>query len=1015
MLLSWPYDCRWSRKRRKLGTDLLGHLRSAPSSRYGLSLALLLGACTAPSTPASDSPHRRSIVDRSDRNATLAVVPVLELPAALDLIYRVRPDRRFVDAAAEIVEIAAGREVGQVEIELVEGAWKLSVEGRAALVLPELATFADALSALSGWAAEHVSGSIGPTPPAVLAQVDADIARFYPRFLFSALRRLDAGGPLDAAASARAARAAGLLTVQMHDAFDLGDPLRGRALALLALARSRDSGCCAETEALLASAFGYEAEARSLASALPAGFARAFVSDEELPAAGGAAERWLVLRRALEAGAQHGRPLAHPARLDVEAGSLLLAAPSRDGDGVKKAQSLMLRSLREGAADAVPIDGDDVPLDDLPLQTASAGLRQFEERLPSFTSAQGSRWLDADSITSFYEASWYSALGAELDALERFGSQPSTSQFVSSLQPRTATARNVVAWMSNLVAARYGRYEASQMAAAFTSVGLLGGSSRWELFEAIASSVGNPPELRHAARRLFPTLDSRPAETRVAGELADFPIGHLARRDLYLRSALARAPRQEEGQLARLLTMAGDRERLREVAEDRNAPFTDRLHALDYLGKVTDLDLAGTFDRLFSDSGYPTDGIPVYADYLNRRGQPGLKEALIRKVLNAHPEIDPITEAYLASSLADALERQGRYEEAWTWVQPRVGVFSATILSSAVSLLQRLDRDGEAVDLGRRMVERYPSAGTRADFAEVLWRMGRSELAAELFDPARHEYSTAEARQALPEAFALAFGDEDLAAALTAYEALIAAGVPVDVLGSFAGVARVHGHDALALALVERYLEVPTSGVDRGRQVLAGATGYELVREKAGSGAADQWLAATFADGADLPLLISLLSNGRLELLEWIVRVRSPRAKPALAGSILAAALALQRVPLSDGAWGTVRSLMDASPAPDLPAIVTGVRHVLGEADAVELAATASTPETRAEALYYLGVRAVADGDYDRALGYFLAAAEGPANYPPASWAISQLYIWRAQQRSWQDLPAAVADPSRTR
>lgn len=983
-----------------------------PRKSCWLPFALLLCGCTASAAPTAEPSSRRSIVDRSDANARLADVPVLEMPAALDLVFRVRPDRRFVEAAAEVVEIAAAREVGQVEIELVEGAWRVGVEGRTALVLPELATFADALAALSRWAAEQAPGSASPTPPAVLARVDSEIARFYPRFLFSALRWLDADGPLDAAAAERAARAAALLTVQMHDTFDLGDPLRGRALALLALARSRSPACCVEAEALLASAFGYEAEARSLASALPAGFARALVRDEELPAADDEAARWLALRRALQAGA---RP-AHPAGLDVEAGPILVAAASQDGEGARWAQSLLLRSLGQGATKALPIDDESAPVGDLPLLSASAALGPFEERLPSFAVAQSSRWLDADSIASFYEASWYSALEVDFQALEQLASQPATARFVSSLEPRTATGRSVVAWMSNLVEARYGRYDASRMDATLGSVGLLGGSSRYELLEAFQRSVGNPPELRLAARRLFTTLDSRPAETRAAGELADFPIGHLARRDLYLRSASTRAPRQAEGQLARLLTLAGDRERLRELAEDRNAPFTDRLHALDDLGKVTDLDLAATFDRLFAENGYPVADLPVYVDYLNRRGQPGIKEALIRKTLSAHRELDPITEAYLVSSLADALERQGRYDEAWTWVQPRLGVFSANILAGGVSLLQRLGRDADALRLGAQMVERYPSASSRADFAEVLWRMGRAERAAELFAPARHEISMAEARRDLPEAFARAFGDEDVAVALPAFDALVAAGLPVPVLGAFAGAARLHGHDVLALALVERFLAIPSGGVDRGYQVLAGATGYELVRESSGGEAADRWLAARFPLGAELDLLMSLLANGHLELLEGIIRTRPTVAKPLHAAGMLSAALALQRVPSSDGAWGTVRSLLDASPAAsDLAAVEARVRHVLGEIDAVEVSRAAANAYDRADASYSLGLRAVAEGDYDLALGHFLAAAEGPANYPPSSWAISQLYIWRAKQRSWQDLPAAVAGRSRAR
>jgi hypothetical protein len=84
--------------------------------------------------------------------------------------------------------------------------------------------------------------------------------------------------------------------------------------------------------------------------------------------------------------------------------------------------------------------------------------------------------------------------------------------------------------------------------------------------------------------------------------------------------------------------------------------------------------------------------------------------------------------------------------------------------------------------------------------------------------------------------------------------------------------------------------------------------------------------------------------------------------------------------------------------------ILLSVRHLLHEVDAGQVAESATTPTNASEALFFLGVSAIGEGDFDRALNDFLAAGEGPAGYPTTSWAISRLYMWRAKQRPWREI-----------
>jgi tetratricopeptide (TPR) repeat protein len=982
-------------------------------------LMAFLGSCspaTAPkpvATPkAKPIPYQRKIADHSPGAKELLSSPVGELPAVVDVVYRVRPDRRFVNAAADIVEIATGKTIDAVDIDFAGGAWNVRVEGQDAMALPELETFAGALSKLMAWAKRQPVGDRTTFTPADLQSIDAAIDTFYPRFLFSALRRLDQGKALDAAGAARAARAASFLCAQQEDRFDLSDPLRGRALALLAIAKASDDSCCPDSEAILAKAFGYDVEAQPLASKLPRGFAHEWVTGQDPSSNPNAAQEWLVILRRLGRETILDRDNAEMFRgaIDIEAAPALNENSMTDNTWPlgSLVQALMLQAMNGKSSDRVTFDEKSSWRTAIALFDPHAAQREFERLLPAVVNANKSRELDARSVMSFYEANWYAASAQQFSRLnDHLGDVPGTKRFAESLQPGTATGQRVAEWMTNLVDAEYGRFDGPRVQPALASAQLLSGQSRYRLLDAITRSIGTiTAEVHRGARDQFRTLDGRPSETLVAGKIAAYPIGDLARRDEYLKSAIDRAPRRFEQEHAEYLATIGDRQGLRRLAEDRSAPMGDRIDALCQMKQFTDVDLHSAFEQIFAEQKYSLSWLSCYWGYLNARKEPVLKERFARKVLENRPDLDAISRANLTSALGNALEAEGKHAEAWKLVEPHVEVGSANILLTAASLLQRLGRAEESLEIGRQLIERYPDAETSSEWAMVLWRMGRNDEAAALFNPARHAFAVVLAEEKVPTDFLATFSDSDLPRALAAYDALIKAGPSPYLLRAIADAAFAQKRWDLGLALNDRYLKMPAIRAEGGRQAGAYANSFEALKETKGKAEAMQWLLAAFPN-PNVDLLIQLFMAHRFDLLTEFVAAHPPAGKQLETASIVAASLAYQHVPLADDRWALVRRLMPEKVGVQDQTIALSVRHLMHEVDAATVARSVVTANNRSEAAFFLGTEAVAENDFDSALSMYLAATDGPWGYPTTSWAITRLYEWRAKQRSWKDIARA--------
>ena len=65
------------------------------------------------------------------------------------------------------------------------------------------------------------------------------------------------------------------------------------------------------------------------------------------------------------------------------------------------------------------------------------------------------------------------------------------------------------------------------------------------------------------------------------------------------------------------------------------------------------------------------------------------------------------------------------------------------------------------------------------------------------------------------------------------------------------------------------------------------------------------------------------------------------------------------------------------------------------------------SPEGMTTVAYFIGLKAASRGDYDKALPWMLAAADGDPMYPPRAWALETLSRWNAAKMTWKEIAAA--------
>jgi hypothetical protein len=993
------------------------------------SFLIALGCTRAMQMPtaAAPTPQPRgiTIVDSSRPRLVIDDLHPSEVPAAVDATFRLMPDRRVLTAVADVYELSTGRKESKVEIDFRENAWLIRYAGQDVGTLPELATFHEDLDFLTQWAARLRSqrATASPLSPDVIAAIDRNLSAFSPPNLFAAsnlIARSTKGKSFDGPAAARATHTTVLLTSQIFDRFELGDPLRARALALLAVARQIDAQCCAEDEALIARLLEYESEAKSLASSLPQStYAAQFIAGASPDKVAGPASDWLQKSAALRRASLSAPQTIFRGNLDVQFAPLLNEIDSF-GDQIDIAraeESLILREVESNQFNAgtLTFNGDSEWSTVYPHLNfdEKTPLTRFDRALPRRIRTLENSVLDSDSVRSYYESNFYAALFKEFNFHHymRYDRNGETA-FVAELgKPETDLAKQIVSWMHALNVVSYDAARGARGPREdLKSARLAGGVRRTDLIQDYAGTVGwNQIPLRRAAVELYRELDCRPSEMYQAGRLSLWTVADPYRRDRYTSTAIDRFPSfVPEGEVAYFRLLTGDRAALRALVE--NGPsVNDRIYALSYLADLGDGDsefVHRKFEELAGNT-VDTSGLVSYASYLNKRGEAVVKERFMRQWLQKFRDRGtPIGVAWVAASLANALERQGKYREAWEAIAPYVEVGSESVMVRAASILQHLGRVDEANKLDAQAVERYPGAGARADFAAILWREGRLKEAAELFNPRKADYALPGALSSLPHQFFETYKDAKPDQAMDALSELIGAGLNYSLLDAIPKEMLKEHRPALAFALVERLTAEAsrTPGAYRPESMTPLLTGYRALKELKGADAAIVWLQARIPATAKMQANIVFYQDGEFDLVQRFAATVSDDAKITGAAALEAASLLRMRVPMTDVRWEKLRERIRT--LPDRPTEVPMAQYLAGSIDEPTFLAAAKTRETHTDAEYFIGEKRLAENKPEAALPMMIAASFGAQDSPPAAWGLGQLYRWADEHASWQEIAA---------
>jgi hypothetical protein len=968
------------------------------------------------------------IIDRSRPHEQIAALPALDAMEGVDAVYRLLPDRRVLLAVRDIYELHTGQ-TASVEVDFRDGSWELHCAKRLVGRLSELPQFGEDLAMLSSW-----SRALGPLPATLLApQVSAETDRlqesFSPPSLIAAMRSLSraaGSGPLGTDVLRRAARVAVDLNIQMTDTYGVGDAVAARALALLAMARDADPQFGAEETSLLADEMGYATEAREMAlpaddvtriatgitpgraDLSPVSARSSYLSARQLLIHAGGNER--IESVAPYLGRLHARALPLLLRKSdfnnaVAAAHCVEALVVDDVTGAGFTDSILTFG---GAAEWLERAQAAIPA----AKSAPGELvSQYESARDGYARDAASRLLGSNVIQGFYDAVFYSALGAELGFYSSsLADSKATKDFVGSIGATTSEPGNEV--RSAMRAAATNHFDGGRGVEPQAIVGWnhLGGAIRANTLRDLSSARGIDQGVRNAAVTSFAALDGRPQQMLSAGRIALAITSDPLRRDLYMRTAFQRSPSvADEGVRAWYDYLSGDVAALRLLATQANARRADRAVATDYLGKLGEDAFAGrNFESLLAESY--EDVYPIYAGWLNRRHAWGVKERAVRRWLASHAGQNAIEDAYYASSLADALEHQGRYDEGWKIVEPLIDVGSANIIETAASLLQRRGQIERANALGRAMIERYPRAWSRSGFAVILWREKRWQEAAALFDPKVAHYSRGEWTEHVPEDFADTFEKSDATAVSSAMDAFLDSGIdPSDLLVSIPEALRKHGRADLAFVAAERAcLRHPLTqkGSNAATEhVLA----YKMLAAAKGPDAAIEWLRSRTPDAAVLQLVVQMYQMRQYAALFAVASPRPMAEKNIELQAYLAAALTQLRAAPDDPRVVALRREVAAQPID--PNSLQGItRYLLGISDEKAFIAWGKAPIGRYSVEYFIGLKSASAGDYDRALRAMLAATYATNGSPPQAWADAMMRTWGDQHGTWPEVARLTAN-----
>jgi hypothetical protein len=965
------------------------------------------------------------------------------MPAALNAIYRVKPDRRFLGAVAEVHRLVSGRPADTVRVSHTADGWSIAYGGEPVGVLPDLPGFTEGTAVLSAWASHLLERY--PLAADSVATKDLDAAGVLINLLdvpllAAGLGRVNLGwqNRHQAAWLPMATRGLTLLAIQVPRVETEADPLLARALAAAALAHAAGQGAMLNERALLAFHMGYAAEAAALGNGLP--------RDDPI--------RLLVSR---DTAALHVATAAAPAPPLTRHLYLLDLAGEGDDDH-------FLAGLRQGLVDhptsgmlgtAVGLarfetDASLVPL--VPVQLAAefeaiarrpgvlervrrwllrrllqaqpkpsvtwtealsgeaAGgeaLATFERDLSALDSLFSGPFLDGGLLGGYFRAQLHAAFERTcIHYVDGLASAPASSEFVQSLASAPSGLwGDAVNWCRLRASLEAGQDVVDPLIENLESArGLSEPAVRRSMDDIGPRLRFHDPRVVVMARAAFRRLDSRPGHLSRLGIAASDRLRDLPLADR-LDGRLLTLARTEYPLLAAWYARShGDVEGLQTMAADRAFERRARVQAVRYLVELNG-DTAGaiaTLDGVVAED--PEDWLARddYIRFLDSARRPADAARIAGEWLEHHDQTRGFDYLFAAADLARQYQRLGRLREARSLLEPLQGSYQLGVMERSALIALDLGEVAAAEDLGTRVVARYPNSPyARVTLAKVRWTQRRYADAARVLNDQQQSLVDSDWGSAIAPDF-VGFFSRRPAEAELAFGALLEAGVSASKLSRLPAAAADSGYLPLALALQQRLVNgSPDEALylDLYRYTVAARgkhAAVALLRQRWSPAEARQQSLSIYRQRwYDLlwdldPEMDDGVDGSYMWLLRTLAWLQTPERDPEHYARLVGFYRRL------DPRWYHVVG-----------------QYLLGMQTEATVLILTDTPHRRTEASYYLGVKALSERRYANASDWFRVTVEAYNEHDwEWLWAKDLLQAWAATGRELTTaVPLAAARP----
>lgn len=1001
-------------------------------------LCLLSTGCSTPEPPPKSGPSR-SIPP------SVLEVPPSQMRQALVEAYRLPPDNRALLAVSEIHHFLSGDEKEPVTLEFQGEHWRVWYRDKEVGTLPEFPDFPDLLEMLSNWVnivhKQHPLMLNSAQPDTIETDIEEQLDRFLSPHVAAALRSTDNRwnqGTRSATLLRLAARGLVTLNLQAFDLMEVGDALPAKALAMLALTQTLTQHKLVREECLLAHATGYSGHAMKSATKLPeSDVVRLYVTheDERLMEAakqrnGTVEARYLSMMRLAESGRRNtlvnwqGNFFQESIlSLPVLKTSLSLAAFDVNREFSKALPHLVLLELAREAGTPdfserlgkfiIGLFDEDSraslyevvkTLRSLLGTKTSSLMDRFESDVQALDQKHNGPFLDSETYGSYFRGYFYTGpyiLGkhymdqlSSVDAVKRFAEDVADAHI--------GTAADFSRWYGGLARFKAGDADPTILLDDLGSLPYLGARPMVRTIEEVKKRVPyTNPMLFAAARHLAARMDTRVNHRLDLAGLAFETLFDLRlARTLYASVLGSVALYSHPKSRVWFAHFTDDQNQLRNLLRSPHVRPVARAKILAYFEKQKTMKA----DALQKEYRHLIDENPDnwyvrqrYVEYLEKIKGYTEARSVIAEWLDRNDQARGFSRIYARTFLAHMYYLEGHYQEGWAAVEPVVKTWHASPMKRAALLLDKMGFENKAEDMANALVSRYPDATwTRTLLAELYWRHGEHEKAAQALKSSPHTLSLYDWNFLIATKFSEVFAERPKEEVMSAFSLLLLQNFGHHQLSTLARRIAGTGHYDTAFEMVSRlHLE----GYENLVLVI---DGYTYLKRWKGRPVALKWLRNKVPSRMLNGGSVVIYQQEELDLL-WDLYPDPVQGQHSDSVWLLRAASSIRLGPHDPHR----EALLNHYAKPGKGRYNAIGRYLMGFTTEEEVLSLATDPKKRCETAYFVGLRAVGERRYNDASDWFRVTMEtGQYENGEYQWAYGTLQKWQTEEKSLSRIAA---------